>query len=486
MTVKTRKEYIKSLKELKPNIYKFGKLIKDVTTNPATKRVVESHARLYEAAALPKYKDIFETKSHLTGKEIFRWNSLVESEKELIAETVMKRVNYHITGTCTGGVCVGWEAMNVMWAITYDIDKDLGTSYHQRLKKWILSAQDKGITIAGALTDAKGNRTLKASQQQNLDSNLRIVKVEEDGIIIRGAKVMIAGVAASNEIFILSGNKYGESDKDFAVSCVVPRDIKGLMIIEATHPNDLREHEEGFFVPDTGITQAYLYFDDVFVPNERVFMCKEYQYTGTEISSFTDNYRSCIGACVSGQGDVMIGAAVLVARANGIPSKAFKNEIIEMAINNETTYGMGIGAIALGKQHPSGAYFSDSLLAHVNKTLVATLPYETKRICQDIGGGIVETGCFPSFEDFTDHKLGPIIQKNFKAGDASAKTRAKAARLVEWLTLGAGVPGTMHGGGSPGGARMVVKSKIPIEEYVNYARDIMNIKEDVPEPKKVR
>ena len=218
MAVKTREEYIKSLKELKPNIYKFGKLIKDVTTNPATKRVVESHARLYEAATLPKYKDVFETKSHLTGKKILRWNSLVKSEKELIAEAVMKRVNYHITGTCTGGVCVGWEAMNVMWAITYDIDKDLGTSYHQRLEKWVLSAQDKGITIAGALTDAKGNRTLKAFQQQNLDSNLRIVKIGEDGIIIRGAKVMIAGVAASNEIFILPGNRYGEFDKDFAVS----------------------------------------------------------------------------------------------------------------------------------------------------------------------------------------------------------------------------------------------------------------------------
>jgi 4-hydroxybutyryl-CoA dehydratase/vinylacetyl-CoA-Delta-isomerase len=110
------------------------------------------------------------------------------------------------------------------------------------------------------------------------------------------------------------------------------------------------------------------------------------------------------------------------------------------------------------------------------------LPYETKRLCQEIGGGIVETGCFPSYRDFVDPDYGELIQKYVKAGPCSAESRARAARLTEWLTLGAGVPGCMHGGGSPDGARLVVRSLTPFEKYAQMARKLAGISEDIPEP----
>jgi len=134
------------------------------------------------------------------------------------------------------------------------------------------------LTVAGALTDAKGSRSLKPSQQEDPFTNLHVVEVRDDGIVISGAKVMICGTAASQEIFLLPGGIYGEADQDYAVACVVPRDIDGLTIVETTHPSDRRELEETADgeVPNTCITQAYLLFLYVFVPNERVFMCREY------------------------------------------------------------------------------------------------------------------------------------------------------------------------------------------------------------------
>jgi len=339
------------------------------------------------------------------------------------------------------------------------------------------------LAIAGALTDAKGNRSLKASQQPDPDSNVHITEVNEKGIVLRGAKLMICGTAASNEIFLLPGTGYGEAEKDFAVSCAIPRDIEGLTIIETRRPSDSREMEEGFDIPtETGITQAYLLFEDVFVPKERVFLCKEYAYTGKVIQFFTSLYRACIGACVAGQGDVMIGAGMLMARANGLSAKTFANKFVDMAVNNETTFTMGVGSIALGSKHPSGIWIPDSLNAHANKIHVATLPYETKRLCQEIGGGIVETGCFPSYKDFNDPRYGKLIQKYLKAGSCSPEARARAARLVEWLTLGAGVPGCMHGGGSPDGARLVVRSLTPMEKYAEMARKLAGIAEEIAEP----
>jgi len=485
VALKTRAKYLDSLKKLRPNVFKFGERIEDVTTHPATRRVVESHARAYDAAHDPSLSNLFTTTSALTGEKIHRHNSLLQSVEDVINNSRLKREMYRLTGTCTGALCAGWNGMNVLWAITHEIDAAQGTDYHQRIKKYFLQAESEGWTLSGALTDAKGDRSLKPSQQPDPDSNLRIAEVQENGIVLRGAKCMICGVAAANEIFLLPGAAYGEADKDYALACAVPRDIEGLTIVETRRPSDTREQEEGFDLPtETGITQAYLIFEDVFVPKERVFLCKEYAYTGKVIQFFTAIYRACIGACVAGQGDIMIGAGVLMARANGLSARTFNSKFVEMAVNNETTFTMGVGSIALGSRHPSGVWIPDSLTSHTNKIHVATLPYETKRLCQEIGGGMVETGCFPSYRDFTDPKYGKMVQKYVKAGPCSAETRARAARLTEWLTLGAGVPGCMHGGGSPDGARLVVRSLLPMEKYAQMARKLAGIKEEIPDPGK--
>jgi 4-hydroxybutyryl-CoA dehydratase/vinylacetyl-CoA-Delta-isomerase len=242
--------------------------------------------------------------------------------------------------------------------------------------------------------------------------------------------------------------------------------------------------EEGFDIPQTGITQAFLIFKDVFISNERVFLCGEYKYTGNIIKYFTANYRACIGACVAGQGDVMIGTAILMARANGLNSKVFAGRITDMIVNNETTFGLGVGAMALGTRHPAGGWIANSLLAHTNKVQVATLPYVTKRICQEIGGGAVETGCFPAYDDFINPVYGEALQEALTGGSGSAEARARIARLAEWLTLGAGVPGCMHGGGSPDGALLVIKNETPLEEYVSYASHIAGLTEEIAESKK--
>jgi len=486
MSLKTRDDYIKAIQGLRPNIYKFGELIEDVTTHPATRRTIESHALSFDASHDPKLSYMYTTTSVFTGKKIHRWNSMMQSSEDLIGNMNLKRQNYRRTGTCSGAVCVGWNAQNVLWAVTQEIDSRFGTEYQKRLEKWILNAEENGLTVAGALTDAKGDRSLKPSQQSNPDVNLRIVKIQEDGIVLRGAKLMICGTAASQEIFLLPGSTYSEEDKDYALACVIPRDIMGLTIVEATRPSDLRDLEDmnASEVPNTGITQGLLLFDDVFVPNERVFMCGEYEFTRQFIQYFSANYRACIGACVAGQGDVMVGASTLMARANGLSSKTFMDKLVNMSINNQVTFGLGVGACTLGTKHPSSSFFADPLTAHTNKVMVATLPYETKRLTQEIGGGIVETGCMPSSKDLAHPEYGALLSQYYKAGAGSAESRLKAARLSEWLTIGGGVPGCMHGGGSPDGAKLTVRFATPFEEYVDYARNIMDIKEEIPEPPK--
>jgi len=473
---RTPEAYKESLRLMRPNIHKFGRLISDVTTDPLTRRTIEGHSQLFAAAREPRDQELFTTISHLTGKRVSRYLSLIRSPEDVFALSRMKRCAFNLTGTCTGGRCVGGACINAMWPTTYDVDKAQGTDYHRRLRRWLVSAQERDITCAGALTDPKGHRKFPPSKQADPDSYLRVVSRRKDGIVVRGAKVMICGVAAANEVFVMPGTRLSRSEADYAVSFVIPRDAAGLTIVETRRPSDERELEEGFDNPVArgGITQAYLFFENVFVPKERVFLCGESSFALDAVTRFTLPYRSAIGGCVAGQGDVMVGAAILMARANGLQEKVFRDKLVRMLVNNETTFAVGLGAAVQGTRHPSGSWIPDPLIANVNKIHVATLPYETKRLAQEIAGGIAETGCMPSYRDMIDDRYGHLIRKYLKA-HSPAEVRARIARLIEWLTIGPGVPGCMHGGGSPDGARLAVYAEAKLKEMAELAKRLGNI-----------
>jgi len=480
--MRTPEEYKESLRQMRPNVYKFGNLIEDVTTHPATRRMIEGHAKIYKAASEDEHRDTVTTTSTLTDEPISRYLSLITGPGDMIVNSRLKRLMFNLTGTCTGGRCVGWTALNAMWAVTYEIDAKFETNYHARIRRWLGNAQARDVAIAGALTDPKGNRKLMPSQQKDPDAYLRIVDRSENDITVRGAKVMIAGVTASNELFVLPGSAFKEEDTDYAVSFVIPRDAEGVTVIEARHPSDMREMEEG---PDNpvrggGITQGYVLFDDVKVPRDRVFMAGEWEFTGAAILSFIGPYRSAIGGCVAGQGDLMMGASALMARANGLDERTIRDKLTTMAMNNETTFGLGIAAGVLGRQHPSGVWQPDKLMANVNKVHVATLPYETKRLAQEVAGGIGETGCMPSWTDLQDPEYGPLLRKYLTA-EVPGEERYLIARFIEWLTVGGGIPGTMHGGGSPDGAKMLISRMVDLERDIDLVKDLLDMHEETEE-----
>ena len=474
--MKNGAQYRKSLQKLQPNLFKWGKPIKDVTRNLATKLHVNAIAACYDAAFDPDQQALFTATSHLSGKPAHRWNTLMRTPEDVLANARMKRAQFHNTGACHGATCAGWTMLNTLWAVTWEIDQAKGTDYHQRLARYFSFLEEHSLATAGALTDAKGNRSLGPAAQQSIDSYLHIKEVREDGVIVRGVKAQICGVAAANEIVCVPGSGLKDDEKEFAIAFAIPRDVAGLTIVETRRPSDTRDEEEGWDAPKVGgISQAFLLFDDVFVPNERIFMNGEHEYAALFVSIFTALYRAPIGACVAGQGDVMIGTAIELANAAGLSQKVFQDRLTRMAINNETTFGLGIGAIYNGTQHPSGLWIPDALLSHVNKILVATLPYDTKRIAQDLGGGIVETGCFPSYKDLTSPLYGDKLLESLAAA-SDGETRARLARLLEWLTVGGGIPGCLNGGGAPDGARIMVRALEPWKKFAAQARVIAGVK----------
>ena len=184
------------------------------------------------------------------------------------------------TGSCFQR-CVGMDAINAVDSTTFEIDQKHGTEYHQRFRKWLLLMQKNDWTVDGAMTDPKGDRSLAPSQQKEPDMFLHVVAENEEGIIVRGAKIHQTGALNSHEILIMPTISMTEADKDYAISFAIPADSDGLIYIYGRQSCDTRKLE-GCEIDlgnaKYGGHEALVIFENVFVPWERVFLFKEHHF----------------------------------------------------------------------------------------------------------------------------------------------------------------------------------------------------------------
>ena len=80
------------------------------------------------------------------------------------------------------------DAFNAVDSTTFEMDRDLGTQYHQRFRDYLRYVQEEDLTVDGAMTDPKGDRGLRPFQQADPDLFMRVVEKNADGIVVRGAK----------------------------------------------------------------------------------------------------------------------------------------------------------------------------------------------------------------------------------------------------------------------------------------------------------
>ena len=477
----TGKEYIESLRKLNPKVYIFGELIENPVDHPILRPSVNSIAMTYDLAHDPEYEDLLTTTSHLTGKKINRFCHIHQSPEDLVKKIKMQRLLGQKTASCFQR-CVGMDALNSIYSTTYEIDKEYGTNYHERLKNYLLEAQEKDWTIDGAMTDPKGDRGLAPHLQEDPDMFVHINEVREDGIIVSGAKAHQTGSLNSHEHLIMPTMSLSEEDKDYAVSFAVPTDAEGVFMIYGRQSCDTRKLEEGADIDlgnnTFGGQEALVIFDRVFIPNERVFMCKEYKYANMMVERFAGYHRQSY-ACKTGVGDVLIGAAALAADYNGVPKAShIKDKIIEMQHLNETIWGCSLACSAEGHKTESGNYLVDLLLANVCKQNVTRFPYEIARLAEDIAGGLMVT--MPSEKDLRGEVTGPWVRKYLKGKvGMDVENRMRVLRLIENITLGTAAVGyrteSMHGAGSPQAQRIMIARQGNLEAKKEMARKIAHV-----------
>lgn len=486
----TGKEYIESLRKLNTRVYMFGEKIENWVDHPIIRQSINAVAATYDMAKNPKYREIMTAKSNITGETVNRFSHLHQSTEDLKNKVKMQRLMGQKTCSCFQR-CVGMDAFNAVYSTTFEIDEKYGTEYHKNFVEYLKYIQENDLVIDGAMTDPKGDRGLAPHKQKDADMFLRIVEVKEDGIVVRGAKAHQTGSINSHEHIVMPTQAMGEDDKDYAVSFACPSDADGLYMIYGRQSCDTRKLEENAEI-DLGNAvyggqEALVVFDDVFIPSNRIFMCKEYDFAGMMVERFAGYHRQSYGGCKVGVGDVLIGAAAVAADYNGA-SKAshIKDKLIEMMHLNETLYSCGIACSTEGCKTKAGNYEIDLLLANVCKQNVTRFPYEIGRLAEDIAGGLMVT--MPSEADFKSdtvvgkngETIGQICNKYFAAGDcASAEERQRILRLLENICLGTAAVGykteSMHGAGSPQAQRIMISRQGNLEAKKDMAKEIAGI-----------
>lgn len=480
------KEYRESLRNRDIKVYIKGVLInnKDLIDHPFVKGHVNAASMTYDLAHEQNYEDLMIATSHLTGKKINRFTHIHQSKEDLIKKVKMLRMISQNTGTCYQR-CVGLDAMNAIYTVTYEMDKKLGTNYHERFKNFLLYIQETDYMVAGAMTDPKGDRSLRPGQQVDPDLFVHVVEKNDKGIIIRGAKAHMTGMVNSHEMLIMPTMGMSEDEKNYAVSCAVPVDAPGIIHIFGRQTNDDRKCEGEIDQGNAkfGIVggEALTVLENVFVPWEKVFMCGEFEFSGLLVERFACYHRQNYGGCKGGVSDVVIGAAAVMADYSGYGKAGhIKEKINEMIHNAETLYACSIACSAEGKQTASGAYYVDPLLANVGKHNVTKLIYEIDRLAQDIGGGITAT--MPSESDLMNPDIGKYVEKYLKGvSNIPTENRLRIGRLIENMTGGTALVESMHGAGSPQAQKVMYTKLSNLSHKKDCALKLAGIKVDKEE-----
>ena len=476
--ISNRESYLKSISDRNLKIYLMGKLVEDPLSHPIIRPSIEAMAETYELAV--NEPELGSVKSPYTGESINRFLHIAESNDDLYLQNKMQRKLGQLTGTCFQR-CVGMDAFNALHSVTFEIDEKYSTKYHQNFINFLTEMHKYNLVIGGAMTDVKGDRSKLPHEQEDEDLYLRIVDRDENGVYVKGAKAHQTGCINSHWMVVMPTLRLTDKDKDYAIVGAIPVDAEGITYIYGRQSCDTRSMEPGEY--DVGNKyfagqEAMVIFDNVFIPNELIFMNGEFDFASMLVERFTTYHRRSY-VCKAGVGDVLIGAAATIAEYNGVENAShISDKLVEMNKMNETIYATGIASSLQGSKTKSGNYINDDLLANVCKQHVTKDTFEIGRLAQDLAGGLV--GSMPSGMDFNEGEMSSELKKYLKGiKETNAEDRVKILRLIENMTLGrnavAYLTESLHGAGSPQAQRVQIKRKVNIDEKKELAKKLSGI-----------
>ena len=433
---KTGAEHLQSLKDGR-EVFLDGKCVGDVTVHPAYRNAVAAAASLYDFQAAPENLELMTFVSPTSGERVNRAWQLPRTYDELVARREAIAAWSSLSGGWLGRSPDHIASSMAGQVMGIHVFRRHGGARAQALLDYYAWARDADVYMTYVIINPQADRSRDTGEQA--DEFLACGVVDEDpaGITVRGAKMLGTGSIMANEILVANIQPLKPGEEKYAVSFAVPTAHKGVKIMsrrsyeaaattEYDYPLSARFDEN----------DALVYFDDVRVPWERVFVYRDTDMCRAQFSDtyahYMQNYQAQIRLMVKMR--FLVGLAHKVAEINGILSfPQVREQLGNLAAQAAMVKGLVHGMEAAGGEY-HGYYVPDRNLMYTAQVLTQDLyPRFINAIRELAGGGLIMLPS--SARDFADPRLADLIHKTQKSPATDPEGRVKFMKLA-WDAVG--------------------------------------------------
>jgi 4-hydroxybutyryl-CoA dehydratase / vinylacetyl-CoA-Delta-isomerase len=426
MGLRTPEQFLKGLRDHR-EVYYRGERVQSITEHPEL-GVAARHAAIdYKMAEDPKYRDLALARD---GNDVYSaYYRIPRDAKDLLSRSKLIEA-----GTAEGATLVilikeiGTDSLFALKRVLGRAGEKQGL---ERLNNFYKTCRDRDLALAVAQTDVKGNRSKRPSEQEDPDLYVHVVEKRSDGIVVRGAKVHTSCAPYVDEIIVLPSRSMGPGDEPWSVAFSVPVATPGLRL----YCSDFLHGTDDPFNRPISTThkmiESLTVFDNVFVPWERVFFEGRNDLASAAALTFVEFHRFTAVSYKLPLLDGLVGAAIAVARANGIERAGHvRDKLTWLGGYAEMVRGLTELA-ALRCEVEEGVAYPHVFTTNMAKWVFARDFHQAMEVVQDLAGGLLVTG--PANSDWESAEIRPVLEKYYR-GAWPAERRLPVLNLISELT----------------------------------------------------
>lgn len=429
------KKHIESLRDGR-EVYINGAVVKNHVDHPAFRNSIESAAAMYDYQIQSENVERMTFASPKTGERVSRMWQLPTSYAELVerrnALESWANLSCGFFGRSPDHVA---SALSGMY-MGMDLYKRSGDKYANALSDYYEYARDSDLYLTYVIINPQADRSKSASEQ---DEFLVAGVVDEDheGITIKGAKMLGTGCPMSNEVMVAAIQPLRPGDEKFSFTAMVPLNAKGVKMMS-------RKSYEEFAMSkfDNPLSSSFdendsvLYFDEVKVPWERVFVHNNIQMAQDQWHAIPthvyQNYQCQIRLMVKMR--FLLGLARKITETNGVIGFAPVRETLgQMAAEVSMVEGLVEAMEITGSMY--GKYFVPNAKRLYSATVLTQQLYPKflQSLRELAGGGMI---MLPSCAaDFANPEIASHIEKTQRSPSTDSLGRVKLFKLA-WDAVG--------------------------------------------------
>jgi len=364
--------------------------------------------------------------------------------------------------------------------------KSQRAEYSERIGAFAARLSEEDLRCALCITDGKGDRGLPPLMQPDPDAYTRVVSRSAEGVVIRGSKLHITAGPLAHEFLVMPTKAMKPGEEDYAICCAVPVGAPGVKVVARTSASQAADQRHHPFSKHGIYPEGFVIFDDVFVPNERIFLDGEVGQAALFAHALGLWERLKALTLMADDADTLVGLAQLVAEANGLTKVAHIREKINDMVIYATLIRAGLlSAVATAKTSDRGIGIPDETFTNVTKFYAADNYSTMVRNLQDIAGGSLVTA--PTMADLDNPEVGPLIEKYMATGaQAGGRYRTYLLHAIRDMTADAAGGHTaaiqLHAGGGMYAQRIVARKHYDIEGAKRKARQRVGLPDVTTDP----